>query len=361
MSGKLKAILVIVALIVFYVVGGSAGDGEMAQLVFYAALGIWAFVALGSISAKKKDAETKEEAKALLQWRSHYLLIPALLLGTLLFTFGSRSHEAQQAAALLEAADTTEAWLAERVPMAHLEDSMSYVSNPDGVVSDATVERMNKTLRQMDTLLNVETAVIIVNHVHNADIENFAQTIGDKYGVGRSDRGLIMVMAYRDKLFRMHTGRELEVDLTDAECSRLEQDYFVPAMKADKPDTAMVYLTEAVSQFIQKKQLPVLQPSSLLAEGPHGLNLVWVFVAFLVWVFSYFFMSRKAGWSQASSLLNPPKQPAEAPVTPIPAPVHDDKEDEDDEEDKPKKPQDKGPGGKYGGGKFGGGGATTSW
>ena len=357
MSGKLKAIIIIAVLVAAYVVGSTAGDGDMAQMVFYAVLGVWAYVTLGSLSAKKKDAETKEEAKKLLQWRGHYALVPALLLATLLFTFGSRSHEAQQAAALLEAADTTEAWMAEKIPMAHLQDSMAYVSNPDGVVSDATVERMNRTLRKMDTLLNVETAVIIVNHVQNADIENFAQAIFDKYGIGRNDRGLVMVMAYRDKLFRLHTGRELEADLTDAECSRLEQQYFVPAMKADKPDTALVYLTEAISQFIQKKQLPELQPSSLMTEGPKGLNLIWVFVAFLVWVFSYFFMSRKAGWSQASSLLAPPQQSRPASVPPAAPVAHDDEEDDEPEE----KPRDKGPGGTYGGGRSGGGGATTSW
>ena len=355
MNGKLKAILILVALVAAYIVGRSAGDGEMAQMVFYVVVGAWAFITLGSLAAKKKEAETKEEAKALLQWRGRYLLVPALLAGTLLFGFGSRSHETQQAAALLKAADTTEAWMPERIAMTHLEDSMSYVSNPDGVVSAETVERLNQTLREMDTLLNVETAVIIVNHVQNADIEGFAQAIGDKYGVGRADRGLIMVMAYRDKLFRMHTGRELEADLTDAECSRLEQAYLVPALKVDKPDTAMVYLTEAVCQTLKGKQLPELSPTALMAEEPGGLNMLWVVLAFAVWLFSYFFMSKKAGWSQASSLLAPPKEPAPEEVPPVAVPAR--KKEEEPKE----KPRDKGPGGTYGGGRFGGGGATTSW
>ena len=155
-------------------------------------------------------------------------------------------------------------WNADNIPIPYLQDSTQYVSNPDNVLTQGAVDRMNAKLQALNLELGVQSVIIVVNHIENDDPYRMAQDVGNKYGVGYNNRGLVVVVGYEDHSITMAPGRALEGDLTDAECHRLEQQYVVPAMKAEMPDSGMIYLTEAIYSTLQKKQLP--QMSNLFGQ-----------------------------------------------------------------------------------------------
>ena len=144
-------------------------------------------------------------------------------------------------------------WNADNIPIPYLQDSTQYVSNPDNVLTQGAVDRMNAKLQALNLELGVQSVIIVVNHIENDDPYRMAQDVGNKYGVGYNNRGLVVVVGYEDHSITMAPGRALEGDLTDAECHRLEQQYVVPAMKAEMPDSGMIYLTEAIYSTLQKK------------------------------------------------------------------------------------------------------------
>jgi uncharacterized membrane protein YgcG len=162
---------------------------------------------------------------------------------------------------------TTREWNADNIPMPHLTDGSRYVSNPDKVVSEHTEQLLNRWLKRMDDSLLIESAMIIVNHVENEDPFRMAQDIFDKYKVGKNDRGLVIVLAYQDHKVRTHTGRALEADLTDIECSRLQQTYAIPSMKAEQPDSGMLYLTEAIYNTLQKMDRSLIEAAQDLGAN----------------------------------------------------------------------------------------------
>ena len=203
-------------------------------------------------------------------------------------------NKAQRSAAM-EVVET-KTWNAMSIPMPHLTDGSRYVSNPDGVISSETEQRLNILLKKMDDSLDIESVVAIVNRVENQDIFRFAQDIFDIYHVGKNDRGLVMVLAYEDHLFRTHTGRSLEADLTDAECSRLQRDYLVPSMKAEMPDSGMLYLTQAMYNLLQGKEMPVM---SALVSPQQEDGDVWgmgfYFLILIGWGVFAFYVARRYG------------------------------------------------------------------
>ena len=71
-------------------------------------------------------------------------------------------------------------WTAQSIPMPHLTDGRRYVSNPDGIVSDETVRRLDAQLKQLDDSLGIESVLVIVSRVENGDIFRFAQDIFDE-------------------------------------------------------------------------------------------------------------------------------------------------------------------------------------
>ena len=206
----------------------------------------------------------------------------------------------------------TTLWNAENIPIPFLQDSTQYVSNPDHVLTQQTVDHMNITLKRLDNELDVQSVVIVVNHIENDDPFRFAQEVGNKYGVGRGDKGLIVVVGYEDHSINISPGRALEADLTDAECHRLEQQYVVPAMRAEMPDSAMFYLTEALYSTLQKKQLP--QMSNLLADADddvdEGLATMGItLLVIIAWCVFFLRKNRQYHWlgmaGAASLLANP--------------------------------------------------------
>ena len=203
----------------------------------------------------------------------------------------------------------TTAWNAESIPIPFLQDSTQYVSNPDHVLSQETVNRMNVTLKRLDNELGVQPLVIVVNYIENDDPFRFAQDVGNKYGVGYGNKGLMVVVGYLDHSINISPGRALEADLTDAECHRLEQAYAVPAMKAEMPDSAMYYLTEALYSTLKKKELPPI--SSLSSDtGDEGLEIIGItMLAMLVWCIFFLRKNRQYHWlgmaGAASLMANP--------------------------------------------------------
>lgn len=210
------------------------------------------------------------------------------------------------------AAETVE-WNADNIPIPYLQDSTQYVSNPDSVLSQPAVDRMNVTLQRLNLELGVQSVVIVVNHIENDDPFRFAQDVGNKYGVGYNDRGLVIAVGYQDHSINMSPGRALEADLTDAECHRLEQQYVVPAMRAEMPDSGMVYLVEAVYSTLQKKELP--QMSSLLSNSGGDdddpfVGAMMLMTAFIIlWSLFFLHKNKKYHWlgiAGTSALLSNP-------------------------------------------------------
>ena len=117
---------------------------------------------------------------------------------------------------------------------------------------------MNVILRNLETECLIQSIVVVVNHVENADVFRVAQDLGNNYGVGdkETNRGLVMVVAYKDRKYFIAPGRGLEADLTDAECSQLARTYLTPFMKVNNPNEGMYQLVNATYQLVKGKPLP---------------------------------------------------------------------------------------------------------
>lgn len=189
-------------------------------------------------------------------------------------------------------------WDAKSIPMPHLTDNRRYVSNPDNIVSEETVRRLDAQLKKMDDSLGIESVLAIVSRVENGDIFRFAQDIFDLYKVGKNDRGLVMVLAYDDHKFRSHTGRSLEADLTDAECFRFQERYLIPSMKAEMPDSGLIYYTEGIYNLLQGKELPVMTDLyHQTDDDTDGILPALYFFLLAVWLGVYLFASHRHGWN----------------------------------------------------------------
>ena len=182
----------------------------------------------------------------------------------MLSNFGSCSYVMSSDSIALNEHSTV--WNADNIPLPHLTDGRLYVSNPDTVIRQETVDSLNSILFDLDKKVGIESAVIIVNYIENQDAFRMAQDVGNKYGVGKKEtnRGLVIVVSYQDHKYFIAPGRGLESDLTDAECGRLARTYLTPYMREENPDGAMLSLVKATYALTVEKR--ILEGPS---EDPH--------------------------------------------------------------------------------------------
>ena len=182
-----------------------------------------------------------------------------------------------------------------------------------------------------------------------------AQDVGNKYGVGKADRGLVVILGYQDHSINISPGRSLEADLTDAECVRLEREYVIPSMKVEQPDSGMLYLAEGIYNTLQKKELPEMTFISQAQEKEDAMsNILSIYIILFVgWGGLIFFLLLRYRGNTGSHLLAANPFMAEPEVTFVGGGGgfggggH--------------SGGGGGFGGGYSGGSFGGGGATARW
>ncbi|MDD7257257.1 MAG: TPM domain-containing protein [Prevotellaceae bacterium] len=199
-------------------------------------------------------------------------------------------------------------WNASNIPLPHLTDRNQYVSNPDTVISQQSVDSMNVVLKILDKELGVQSAIVIVNRVENQDAFRMAQDIGNKYGVGDKEtrRGLVIVVAYEDHKYFIAPGQGLEEDLTDANCNQLARSYLTPFLKQDNPDEGMKMLIKATYTLLKEKRLLEKPDEKQSHEGNNsktsddhdigGTSLIFL----ILWFILYAKLNETYHWIQPS-------------------------------------------------------------
>jgi len=217
------------------------------------------------------------------------------------FSLGLQTEPVNQMTALMD----QRTWSADNIPMPHMEDHSQYVSNPDSILSQNVVDSINVTLGRLDDILDIESAMVIVGHIENDDPVAMVRGIYDKYKVGRNDRGLVIVVGYLDHSYFIAPGRSLEGDLTDMETNHLAHDYLIPSMKAEKPDSGMLYLANGIYAMMAEKERPQMSALTSSNDDSSDMSLMGIFGLLLGWTGLFAYMGRKVGIYQGLASLSP--------------------------------------------------------
>ena len=219
-------------------------------------------------------------------------------------------------------------WSADNIQMVHLRDSNRYCCNPDGVISQEFVDSIDYYCKKLEHK-GIQSVIVIVNEIKDEDTFRAAQDIGNRYGVGDKEtrRGLVVVVAYKQRKFSICPGNGLEAELTDVECSHIAEDYLKPQMRDEHPGDAMLNTVKAIYNKIDYGVAELYKGQIEHDKKIEDIFCIIVIVIFVIFVFiciatkgEFFFVFLDVIGSDGSSS-----------------------------------------GGSFGGGSFGGGGCSGSW
>ena len=144
------------------------------------------------------------------------------------------------------------------VPNVHLSDARQYVSDPSGILSAAARDTINHTLARLERQTGIETAVVMLPDIGDADIFDFAHGLFRQWGIGKkkSDNGLLFLFVMSQRKIRITTGYGLEAVLTDALSRRIQTRYMVPRFKEGDWDGGMVAGVKAAAEVLDGSMQP---------------------------------------------------------------------------------------------------------
>ena len=178
----------------------------------------------------------------------------------------------------------------EDVPMVHLADRTRYVSNPDGILSSASMATIDSLLFILEEKTGIQVLVAVLGDIEGGDCFDFAYRLGKENGVGReeSDNGLVVLLSTGERCVQFATGYGLEGVMPDAICKRIQQQYMVEHFAAGDWDVGMVAGMRAVCGVLDGTMEPPADDEEerlVMILAIVGVLCFLLLIAFIVWYF----------------------------------------------------------------------------
>lgn len=151
----------------------------------------------------------------------------------------------------------------EEVPNVQIENRYRFTTNPDGILSQEAVAKIDSlcyTLRESGL---AQVAVVALDDIKGGSVFDFAYELFSSWGVGsQSDRGLGILLVAAEREIRFLTGYGIEGVLPDAICKRIQTQYMLPYFREGDYSAGMVAGLEAVGGVLNGSDLIIEEDST---------------------------------------------------------------------------------------------------
>lgn len=176
----------------------------------------------------------------------------------------------------------------------HLEDRNRYVCNPDGILSQSAVDRIDAAFRIIEDSTGIQTLVAVVTDIDPDDCFEFAHQLGETVGVGSSsDNGLVILLSTGERCVQFATGYGIEGILPDALCKRVQERYMNPHYADDEWDEGMVSGAEALKEILLNGEYDDDDETDKMAVIAGLITAAGIFIVLVVFIILFDRRSRK--------------------------------------------------------------------
>lgn len=126
----------------------------------------------------------------------------------------------------------------------------SLVVDETGTLSGDEVERLKQKLIAYDDSTSTQIEVVFIKTLNGIEPVDYAQQIGEGWGIGQKDKdnGIVMLVSIGDHKMWIHTGRGVGDKITDAFAYDVVNDIMKPAFKQNRYYQGVDEATTAIMQ-----------------------------------------------------------------------------------------------------------------
>lgn len=145
----------------------------------------------------------------------------------------------------------------DEVPNVHLADRSRYVSDPAGILTPASLSRLDAAIASIWTDTSAEVAVVVVDEIDpSLSPEEFATALFEKWGIGKSDNdnGLLLLVSRDDRTAQIRTGYGLEGVVPDILAGRILRDDMFPHFRQGDFDGGIEAAVATIGTLLRDPQ-----------------------------------------------------------------------------------------------------------
>ena len=144
----------------------------------------------------------------------------------------------------------------EEIPNVQLSNRYKFTSNPDGILSQAAVARIDSICYDLRNRGIAQTDVVAVAEIDSDYVFEFAYELFSKWGVGsKSNSGIGILLVEEAREIRFVTGYGVEGALPDAICKRIQTQYMLPYFRNGDYSSGMVAGVAAIRSVLNGSEL----------------------------------------------------------------------------------------------------------
>ena len=123
-----------------------------------------------------------------------------------------------------------------------------------GVISADYKDKISSLLDEVEQKTSAEIVVVTRDSITPYGADDYAQMLFDNWKVGKKgkDNGVLILLAVKEREWRIHTGYGVEGILPDGVCGQIGRDYMVPYFKDGNYSEGLYYGAAAVANIIAK-------------------------------------------------------------------------------------------------------------
>ena len=123
-----------------------------------------------------------------------------------------------------------------------------------GVISPEYKEKISSLIDELEQKTSAEICVVTSHSIEPYSESEYAQMLFDNWKIGKKgkDNGALVLLAVKERRWRVHVGYGVEGILPDSVCGKIGRNYMVPYFKEGRYSEGLYYGVAAVANVISK-------------------------------------------------------------------------------------------------------------
>lgn len=177
------------------------------------------------------------------------------------------------------------------------EKPQNFVNDYAKILSIEEKKSLEVKISNFEKQTTNEISMIIIPSLDGDSVENVAQGIFTKWGIGKKDKnnGVLILVALAEHKTRIHTGYGVEGDLTDIGTSYIQSEIMAPAFRENK---YFLGIDRALDKIIESLSGNNIVPEGYAGVGTKKSGISFEFIIFIFIIFQYIvaILGRSKSW-----------------------------------------------------------------
>ncbi len=172
---------------------------------------------------------------------------------------------------------------------------VGWVNDFANVIDKGNADKLSSLIEEVEQKTTTEIAVVTVDSIASYDEKEYARLLFDNWKPGKKgkDNGVLVLLAVKERRWRIETGYGVEGILPDGLCGEIGRNYMVPYFKAGNYGEGLYQGIRAIANIIAKDahvtlaalgNFEEIAPEKQSSTIPNSLAMVIIFIVIVLFI-----------------------------------------------------------------------------